>query len=614
MMNPLVKFAFILPFCISGLSIAQSSSEIQALEFSARLEARINDDIERIIGPNKHVLTIQSEFVQKEKTGNSGINVPAANVPAANTTETKADQTGAPQRTTTIATPVRRVPEFIPELPGLSGMPAKENIEIPVQPIAQPAPSPQQNTPAPAPTANISKNQRESKPLSTEINKLSVTLLLDEKVSSENEQLLKKLLIQKVDYNPLRGDSLDIIRTVFEVPNNDSTQIQERAFWQDYVWLVLIALGLAVLTLIIMVIRSRSTKPDSDAQSAPPPASLVQTEPLISHQYYEHEACRQELVKFSLSEPHQVDQVIKKLSLNEQNLPMFASVYQELGRAMFTTMYPSLTSQIPSYISYLEQNPNDREQVTKHVAAFKQLLVDSNPHAHSTRKSQPFDFLEALSINQIRWLLEHEPERIQAMVISQLSSENSAALLSLYPTEHQAELAMEIARLDTLPMTAFNDVASSLATKAQSIPDFRTLPTDGPFVLTQILDGLSITKQNDLLSQLKETSPGAYVQLKQRFYSFDDIWRTPTPIISNHIRNLDAQTLAYAFSDMPVERVKALISDCPDRYVNMVISELEMATDVNEQDRNAAKQNIVRVMRQALEENKFKMSELEGLA
>lgn len=103
------------------------------------------------------------------------------------------------------------------------------------------------------------------------------------------------------------------------------------------------------------------------------------------------------------------------------------------------------------------------------------------------------------------------------------------------------------------------------------------------------------------------------MQLKQRFYSFDDIWRTPTQIISNHIRNLDAQTLAYAFSDMSVERVKALISDCPDRYVNMVISELEMATDVNEQDRNAAKQNIVRVMRQALEENKFKMSELEGL-
>lgn len=191
MMNPLVKFAFILPFCISGLSIAQSSSEIQALEFSARLEARINDDIERIIGPNKHVLTIQSEFVQKGNTGNSGINAPAANVPAANTPETKADQTGAPQRTTTIAAPVRRVPEFVPELPGLSGIPAKENIEIPVQPMAQPAPSPQQNTPAHNPTANISKNQREAKPLSTEINKLSVTLLLDEKVSSDNEQLLK---------------------------------------------------------------------------------------------------------------------------------------------------------------------------------------------------------------------------------------------------------------------------------------------------------------------------------------------------------------------------------------------------------------------------------------
>ncbi|WP_167404714.1 FliG C-terminal domain-containing protein [Vibrio penaeicida] len=611
MMNPLVKLAFILPFCISSFSLAQSSSEIQALEFSARLEARINDDIERIIGPNKHVLTIQSEFVQKE---NSGINVPVANASAAKTPETKADQTGAPQRTTTIAAPVRRVAEFVPKLPGLSGMPAKENIEIPVQTMAQPAPPPQQNTPAPNPTANISKNQREAKPLSTEINKLSVTLLLDEKVSSENVQLLKKLLIQKVDYNPLRGDSLDIIRTVFEVPNKDSTQIQEKVFWLDYFWLTLIALGLVIITLIVMLLRARSAGPNNDTVNDVQPASSLQAEPLVSHQYYEHEACRQELVKFSLGEPHQVDQTIRKLSLNEQNLPMFACVYQELGRAMFTTMYPSLTSQIPSYVSYLEQNPNDREQVVKHVSAFKQLLVDSNPHAHSTRKSQPFDFLETLSINQIRWLLEHEPERIQAMVISQLSSENSAALLSLYPMERQAELAMEIARLDTLPMATFNDVASSLATKAQTVPDFRTLPTDGPFVLTQILDGLSITKQNDLLTQLKETSPGAYVQLKQRFYSFDDIWRTPTQIISNHIRNLDAQTLANAFSDMPVERVKALISGCPNRYVNMVISELEMATDVNENDRNAAKQDIVRVMRQALEENKFKMSELEELA
>ncbi|WP_052189023.1 FliG C-terminal domain-containing protein [Vibrio nigripulchritudo] len=582
--------------------VAQPSSEIQALEFSAKLEQRLNSDIERIIGANKHVLTIQSELVTKKLQAEPQ-----------NQESSAPEISERPEAPQTVAVPVTIPAQPVPELPGLSGIPAQDTIDVPapaapaVEPVSSPKPK------LPAPKASVAPTKPES---STEINKIAVTLLLENQVTNENAQLIKKLLIQKVDYNPLRGDTIDIIRTEFSVPVPEGTPpVEAQPLWQEYLWVAWIVAALILLLLVMLWRKARANNQTSITNAEPTTGvKALQAEQLLSQQCYEHEACRQELVKYSLSEPQKVDSVIRKLSLNEQNLPMFACVYQELGRALFTTMYPSLTAKIPSYIKYLEESPVDKEQVMAHLKSFKQLLMDSNPTTDSARKNQPFDFLENLTTNQLRWLLENESDRIQAMVISQLSPSRSSELLAAYPTERQAHLAMEIARLEALPMTAFNDVASSLAAKAQSVPDFRTLPTDGPQVLSNILDGLNISKQTELLNQLKDTSPGAYVQLKQSYFTFDDIWRAPAKVISNHIQSVPPQTLAIALSDVPEEKVCSLISECPERYITMVSSEVEMQSDVDDETRNAAKLEVVQVMRQALEEKKFKMSDLEVTA
>ncbi|MUK28085.1 hypothetical protein GNP75_14655 [Aliivibrio fischeri] len=573
-MKSCIRFVCISFLFITSIVFAQTSLQLDQMSFTAELEQRLNSDIERIAGKNIHVLSIQAEFIREEVDASTSKPAVVKQQPEVKTV----------------------IIDDAPELPGLAGMSAfnqntAEKVSMPSEEVEL--------------QEDVLGNEQAPK---TEkmIRSLSTTLLLDNSVDKDTELLIRNLLLEKLEYNPMRGDRLEIIRMDM-APVSEITGSSIAHYW----WVLVLLLLLLVIGYLLARNRKVSTKEVgvNEASSLPP-----MPEQLLDTKKGELKACRQQLVKYSLSEPQKVDAVLRRLSLNEQNIPMFASCYQELGRSLFTSMFPALNEHIPTYLKYLETNPADYDRLVRDLTDLQYLLVDAVSSEQFEHRSRPFSFLDKLSINQIRWVLDDEPLRIKALVLSQLPSESSAKFLSTFTAEEQALIAIEIVQFDSMPMATFGEIASSLAAKAQSVPDFETVRTDGNQMLMSLLDGMNLRQQNDLLDQLKVSSPEAYLNLRKVYYIFDDVLRTPTVILSNILRSMNPEIVALALTNLDGKQVEVILSGFPDRMIEMIKAEMVRCKDASHDEQNSAKQQVVMLMRQAIENKQFTMNELESVA
>ncbi|MUJ37136.1 hypothetical protein GNP78_05890 [Aliivibrio fischeri] len=572
-MKSCIRFVCISFLFITSIVFAQTSLQLDQMSFTAELEQRLNSDIERIAGKNIHVLSIQAEFIREEVDASTSKPVVAKQKPEVKNV----------------------IIDDAPELPGLAGMFAfNKNTAAKVSTVSE--------------EVELQEDALDNEQVSkTEkmIRSLSTTLLLDNSVDKDTELLIRNLLLEKLEYNPMRGDRLEIIRMDM-APVSEITGSSIAHYW----W-VLVLLLLLVIGYLLARNRKVSTKEVgvNEVNSLPPTP-----EQLLDTKKGELKACRQQLVKYSLSEPQKVDAVLRRLSLNEQNIPMFASCYQELGRSLFTSMFPALNEHIPAYLKYLETNPADYDRLVRDLTDLQYLLVDAVSSEQFEHRSRPFSFLDKLSINQIRWVLDDEPLRIKALVLSQLPSESSAKFLSTFTAEEQALIAIEIVQFDSMPMATFGEIASSLAAKAQSVPDFETVRTDGNQMLMSLLDGMNLRQQNDLLDQLRVSSPEAYLNLRKVYYIFDDVLRTPTVILSNILRSMNPEILALALINLDDEQVAVILSGFPERMIEMIKAEMVRCKDASYDEQNSAKQQVVMLMRQAIGNKQFTMNDLESVA
>ncbi|WP_242504864.1 FliG C-terminal domain-containing protein [Aliivibrio finisterrensis] len=560
-----------------SVAFAQTSLQLDQMSFTAELEQRLNSDIERIAGQNVHVLSVQAEFIREQ------VESPSAPKPMAAPSQPEVKNI---------------VINNAPDLPGLSGVSAFDRNTAAKQAIPDPEIA--------EPQSEVSDQQASKTEMV--IRSLSTRLLLDNSVDKDKELLIRNLLLEKLEYNPMRGDRLEIIRMDM-VPVEEVGANTLASYW----WVLALLLLLLLLVLGYVLMRNRKTENKevtmTDVGLLPPTPDQ-----LLDNKKGELKECRQQLVKYSLSEPQKVDAVLRRLSLNEQNVPMLASCYQELGRSLFTSMYPALIDHIPAYLKYLETNPADYDRLVRDLTDLQHLLVDAVSSEQFEHRNRPFSFLDKLSINQIRWILDDEPLRIKALVISQLSAESSAQFLSTFTPQEQALIAIEIVQFDSMPMATFGEIASSLAVKAQSVPDFETVRTDGNQMLMSLLDGMNLRQQTDLLYQLKLTSPEAYINLRKIYYMFDDVLRTPSVILSNTLRSMDPMKLSLALTGLEDAQVAMILSGFPERMAEMIKSEIGRSKDTSSDEQNSAKQDVVILMRQAIENKVFTMNELESIA
>lgn len=466
------------------------------------------------------------------------------------------------------------------------------------------------------------------------IAQLTVTLAVEDTIKAEQEAFLRNLVYQKAALNDLRGDELKIIKTQFsalpiseqEALGMASTFDGETApaqSWMDENFNALLLgllslLALLLISLIVLSLRKKTTQEpvpstaanlsESTPNNVTPPVEL--DEPSNAQVL---QKTRQEIISLGLGQPQHVQGTMDQLLSQEEKITMAASVYRVLGRSLFRSIFPNVEQlQLQSIMAHLADQPPDEEQQFQDTQDFYQLLQKTIQETAEV-KSHPFEFLSKLNDSQVVYLIQHEDARIQALIISQLPAQQAARVLNRINEKRQAQVIAELGQFDTFPLDTFKDVADRLAQSSLNVPSFENVNADGLHMLMNMLDNMNSAEENKVLKRLKQDKPDTFYKLRQQYFTFADVLKTPKQILSNALREVERNYIGRAICGTPDEfkihvlssltpKLKALAKEDLKRYEGRIAAK----------DIEPARKAIVHKLREYIHTGKFSMNELQA--
>ena len=455
--------------------------------------------------------------------------------------------------------------------------------------------------------------------------KLRINLIVEESITQEKENFLRNLIYQKAALNDLRGDELKIMRTEFSaLPESilidDSVEIGQTWMDENFSSLVLGLLSFLALLLLVIIVMSMRKKPElekqnqveinNDKKEHVPNVLPVENEQI--NEKYKMQKTRQEIISLGLGQPQHVQYVMDQLSSQQEKIPMVASLYKVLGRSLFRSIFPNVDQlKLQSVMAHLADQPPEEEQQQRDVQDFY-LMLQQRVQNTDVKKAHPFEFLNALNDSQVLYLIQHEDVRIQALVVSQLDSDQGARVLNRVPSQTQAQVISELGQFETFPMDTFQDVADRLAKSAQQVPSFENVNADGLGMLINMLDSMSSSEEAKVLKRLKQDKPDSFYRLRQQYFTFSDVSKTPRQILSNALREVERSFIGRALCNTPDEFKVHVLTALTPKLKAMVREDLKRNEGrVAVKDIDQGRRAIVQKLREYINTGKFTMADLQ---
>ncbi len=455
------------------------------------------------------------------------------------------------------------------------------------------------------------------------IKRLTINLIVEESVSQEQEVFLRNLIYQKSALNDIRGDSLTIVRTQFLLQPSDSVKqdvVGPGLNWMNdnFSSLVLGLLSLLIMLLLVLIMLALRKKRE--------PEKREQIKDILMKSDFDSQATlvdagegdkqamqknRQEIISLGLGQPQHVQHVMEQLIAVPEKIPMAASLYKVLGRSLFRSIFPNVAQlQLQSVMAYLADQPPDEEQQQRDTQDFYGLLQQRIQNIEPS-KALPFEFLHKLNDSQVLFLVQHEDVRIQALVVSQLSSEQAARVLNRIPDKKQAQVIAELGQFETFPLDTFQDVADRLAKQAQRVPSFENVNADGLSMLISMLDNMSSGEEAKVLKRLKQDKPDSFYRLRKQYFTFSDLVKTPRQILSNALREVDRQFIGRAICNTPDEFKLHVLSSLTPKLKALAREDLKRSEGrISSKEIDDGRRVIVQKIREYINTGKFSMDML----
>ncbi|KZZ41174.1 hypothetical protein A3759_03000 [Thalassolituus sp. HI0120] len=613
--------------------------ELEEARFKNEMEARLARDIESYLGNNQFIIQVEA-VLQKTRTvvkeggesSSPATVLPQAPVPSITTTQVR-----PPEVQTIDASDLEELPGLpVNELPLLRENQQEiaalqeivEKLEFDRQQALQYADQLKQEA-----QKKIKTIKEKTLGYRNSIKKMTITLVVDRELKDEQVEFLKNLITRKSQLNELRGDTLNIVRTDFNRLDNAQSEETPAAEtsegfvtkYADWLWtlIVLFFLLLSILLIIWFYRRTGSSKvsetsegqsPDAPDPTMPAVMPLSGNSDDMQQLRQKLNETRQELVSVGLSKPQLFQRLVTEAIQGQRDTEV-AAMLEVMGGNLLKSLLPAIDTEKWQHINELHtQMEWSPELVLTSLVDFHQrmvLAIDSD----TPESSKPFSFLEKLNDSQVIYLIKDEDVRIKALVLSQLEAQRAADIIQRLKAKDQAAVAYELGQFETLPLAAFKDVADRLAKQSLTAPTFENVTADGLSVLIRMLDNMNTADETRLLKTLKSEKPETFYRLRQVYFTFADLVRTPQRVITNELREINRDVMAMALCHCSTEFKRHVLSALPGKLRTAVIAELKIQESEATLDHvEVARQQVVSIMRGLLREGRFSMEELTPIS
>ena len=283
------------------------------------------------------------------------------------------------------------------------------------------------------------------------------------------------------------------------------------------------------------------------------------------------------------------EEEIEELTLEIANT---RSVTSEIKEAVINDFYGVCLAQ-----QYIAEGGINYAKELLEKALGEDKAMDVISKLTASLQVKPFEFIRKTDPSQILTFIQDEHPQTIALILSYMSSSQSAQILGALPPDRQADVAKRIATMDRTSPDTIKDVEKVLETKLSSLVNQDYTIIGGVDAVVDILNTVDRATEKHIMETLEIEEPELADEIRKKMFVFEDILMLDDRSIQRVLREVDNSDLSLALKGANEQVQQAIFNNLSKRLAVMIKEDMDFMGPVRMKDVEEAQQKIVNIIR-----------------
>ncbi len=215
----------------------------------------------------------------------------------------------------------------------------------------------------------------------------------------------------------------------------------------------------------------------------------------------------------------------------------------------------------------------------------------------SSLQVRPFEFIRKTEPAQLLNFIQDEHPQTIALILSYLSAQQSAQVISALPPEKQADVAKRIAQMDRTSPDVIKEVERVLERKLASLVNQDYTIIGGVDAIVEILNSVDRGTEKHIVESLEMEEPELADEIRRKMFVFEDILLLDDRTVQRVLRDVENSDLSIALKSANEDVKNLIFNNLSKRLATMIQEDMEFMGPVRMKDVEEAQQKIVNVIR-----------------
>jgi len=254
---------------------------------------------------------------------------------------------------------------------------------------------------------------------------------------------------------------------------------------------------------------------------------------------------------------------------------------------------------------FISQGGMDFAQSTLESAFGMEKAMEIMEKIKGALQVKGFNTLKKADAHQlVNFLIKEHPQTI-ALILSHLNPEKVADVLSEFPEDLMAEVALRIATLGKISPELLKEMESVVDTLAEQVIGQELSSTGGTKALAEILNKSSKATEKNILSAMEESDPELASEIKGLMFTFEDIALIDDRGIQQILKHVDKKDLPLALKVSDDSLKEKIFRNMSERAATLLREDLEFLGPVRLKEVEDSHRRIVEVVKQLEDEGEI---------
>ena len=210
---------------------------------------------------------------------------------------------------------------------------------------------------------------------------------------------------------------------------------------------------------------------------------------------------------------------------------------------------------------------------------------------------RPFEFIRKTEASQILNFIQDEHPQTIALILSYLSPQQAAGIISSLTPDKQTDVAKRIAMMDRTSPDVIKEVENILEQKLASLVSQDYTIVGGVDSVVEVLNTVDRGTEKHIMEHLEIEEPELADEIRKKMFVFEDILLLEDRSIQRVLREVENSELAVALKNANEEVQNVVFNNMSTRLVDMIKEDIEYMGPVRLKDVEEAQQKIVNIIR-----------------